>query len=1149
MHTSFNKYHLSTQLSRKSLRDVYLAYPVDEPEHKVVLKVFDATCVPSNYDYADFAERANLLKQLNHQHIVPVLDIGVEEGEPYVVSEYLPYGSLRSRMDSTSSERLTSTDAFNICIQLGQALGYIHQFHIVHGNVKPENILFDADGKVLLADLSLVGLIDINKLGYKSEAHGVSYMAPEQFISTVNEKSDQYALACIIYELITGRVPFTAHGFSLMWLKHSTDVPVAPSKIVPDLPQSVEVALLKALANDPAERYDDIAAFIEPFQSILLPQPAQAVQTSAFPLANTASSPDTGELSESASNESSTESRSSMPLLNELSMTASITDEEPEDAFTNASMEEEDEKQDIAAVMEEHEEDEEYVVDSKEEQYMLDAMEEKADDEDGYVLESMEDENKGEDPYMVRSMESEEYMTRSMKDENESEDPYMASSTEDEDEDPYMANSIGDEDEDPYMARSIRNEQEGENPYMARSIRDEQPEDPDIVESMEEEEEDEDVAEVAEEENEHAIENTEDDGYTAEYEDDDKYILDGEEDDGEDITENDEDIAEDDDEGIAEDDDEDMTEEDNDEDVEEGEDEYMVEETEEGHKYDYVASPIEEEEENQYIDEDEDETSVESDDFTSPSESLSPFEPGSRLTRRIAPSFDEYEDQDVEGSIEDEDTEDQYADAIENNASIESDDFALSSRTTFPFRPRSHSFRRATSFDEAEDEYEDNSSLEFGDDYDDNSSLEFGDDYDDSLIGNEDDFDSPSGTPFPFGSGNFSRQGTGAFKPRSRQRLNQQSGQLDDDDDNVGASVGIAEPPTPQKQTQLRGDKRLEPDLDEPPLTPPPTPAPSPRPRPARSKKGPTLLLIVVLIFSLGIVYTHFATGGSPTQHPTPTSKPSQAMAATPTPSESATSTSVIQPTDTSQSSPTAVATSSTTPPPPEGTPSAVATAAVSSTPVPTTPVSMPTPPPPPPPPPPKPTPTPTPVPRTNLVCPYQEFNQYTNLTREGTLDWEQWGLKKATDVNHKAGVKPQISNVTLLGHHGRITSDHTSPISFTWSDGTPTKSVNRSTGAIYVTGPPNTGFSITVPASTTPRTLRLYVGANLARGLFFASLGGITCKDASLDMTHDPTKTVDNAVYTITYSTNLPNQKLTIDYTEMESNGGYVLLEAAALH
>ena len=108
---------------------------------------------------------------------------------------------------------------------------------------------------------------------------------------------------------------------------------------------------------------------------------------------------------------------------------------------------------------------------------------------------------------------------------------------------------------------------------------------------------------------------------------------------------------------------------------------------------------------------------------------------------------------------------------------------------------------------------------------------------------------------------------------------------------------------------------------------------------------------------------------------------------------------------------------------------------------------------------------------------------------------------------------------------------------------------VNRGTGAISVSGLTN-GFSITVPASLSAETLKLYVGAYLARGLFTASLNGITREDASLNMTHDPTKIADNAVYTITFSTNVPNQKLTINFTEMESNGnaGYILLEAAAL-
>jgi hypothetical protein len=187
-------------------------------------------------------------------------------------------------------------------------------------------------------------------------------------------------------------------------------------------------------------------------------------------------------------------------------------------------------------------------------------------------------------------------------------------------------------------------------------------------------------------------------------------------------------------------------------------------------------------------------------------------------------------------------------------------------------------------------------------------------------------------------------------------------------------------------------------------------------------------------------------------------------------------------------------------------------------------------------------------VPQTMLDYTYQEFNRYTNLTNEGTLDWKQWGSNQATDVNHKAGVDSQISNITLVGD-GHAGSNHTNPINFTWSDGAPSQSAFGGTGAIAMTGL-NHGFSITVPASTTPRTLRLYLGANLAKGLFTASLNGVARQDATLDMRHNPMRTGDNALYTIYYSTNTPDQELTITYTILETNGsaGYILLEAATL-
>lgn len=116
-------------------------------------------------------------------------------------------------------------------------------------------------------------------------------------------------------------------------------------------------------------------------------------------------------------------------------------------------------------------------------------------------------------------------------------------------------------------------------------------------------------------------------------------------------------------------------------------------------------------------------------------------------------------------------------------------------------------------------------------------------------------------------------------------------------------------------------------------------------------------------------------------------------------------------------------------------------------------------------------------------------------------------------------------------------------------SPATPSPSVFGGTGAIAMTDLHH-GFSFTVPANTTPRMLRLYVGANQAKGLFTASLHGVIRQDATLDMRHNPMSTGANALYIVYYSTNTPDQELTITYTLLDTNGsaGYILLEAATL-
>jgi hypothetical protein len=185
-----------------------------------------------------------------------------------------------------------------------------------------------------------------------------------------------------------------------------------------------------------------------------------------------------------------------------------------------------------------------------------------------------------------------------------------------------------------------------------------------------------------------------------------------------------------------------------------------------------------------------------------------------------------------------------------------------------------------------------------------------------------------------------------------------------------------------------------------------------------------------------------------------------------------------------------------------------------------------------------------------SLAGNYVSQNQTYNLTNEGTLDWIDWGLNTPQDVNQKASVPQQISNFTVIGNSTVQRDSYYSNSNIEWFDGTPQPDTASSqTWGVYVAGI-NNGFSITVPASTTPRTLRVYVGAKLARGEFTASLDGKTFTDATLDMTDDPNSTEANSIYTVVFNGSAANQVLTVRYTAIATNGSnsYVMLQAATL-
>jgi hypothetical protein len=186
---------------------------------------------------------------------------------------------------------------------------------------------------------------------------------------------------------------------------------------------------------------------------------------------------------------------------------------------------------------------------------------------------------------------------------------------------------------------------------------------------------------------------------------------------------------------------------------------------------------------------------------------------------------------------------------------------------------------------------------------------------------------------------------------------------------------------------------------------------------------------------------------------------------------------------------------------------------------------------------------------QTHLTSSYAEqtSNVY-NLTNEGTLDWIHWGLNAPEDVNHKLAVQQQISSFTLIGN-GVIQRDNHYANAYTWSDGTPViVAPPQQPSGVYVRGIGN-GFTFTVVASTTPRTLRVYLGAAHAEGHFWAGINGRTITDTTLDMRNNP-NIADNGIYTVTFSSSVPDQLVMVKFTvrASDASNGYVMLEAATL-
>ncbi len=271
MQGRLDHYNLAIPLAKKYSHSTYLSSHVDEPERQVIVILFSPSLFSSLSERKAFLQKTQRLKELQHPHILPLLDAGIEGKKIFVVRDYLSNGSLRIYIKQLPSKQLELYDALNIVLQVGEALAYAHQQNVFHGNLKPENILFDTNGQAILTDFHLVGQKDAIIRDQTSEEYAFCYMAPEQFAGRTDARSDQYTLGCLTYELITGRLPFATQSLASMMGQPNYTLPTPLSKHVADLPSILEAAILKTLAKDPAERFSNFSLFLEVIRSNLPP--------------------------------------------------------------------------------------------------------------------------------------------------------------------------------------------------------------------------------------------------------------------------------------------------------------------------------------------------------------------------------------------------------------------------------------------------------------------------------------------------------------------------------------------------------------------------------------------------------------------------------------------------------------------------------------------------------------------------------------------------------------------------------------------------------------------------------------------------------------------------------------------------------------
>jgi eukaryotic-like serine/threonine-protein kinase len=262
------RYELRNLAGSGGMADVYLAH--DEVLDRTVALKLLKDHFAQNHEFVErFRYEARSAASLSHPHIVPVFAWGeTRDGTCYIVMEYLPGGTLKRRIISEGA--LPARTAVAVALQIAEALQAAHEHGVIHRDIKPHNILITDSGHVQVADFGIARAAKTTTISDHGDIVGTAhYISPEQAMGEpVSPASDLYSLGVVLYEMLTGRVPFEVESLSDLPAAHAGGAPPHPRALNPNIPEGTDALVMRLLCKDPEDRYADANQLIKDLKRV-----------------------------------------------------------------------------------------------------------------------------------------------------------------------------------------------------------------------------------------------------------------------------------------------------------------------------------------------------------------------------------------------------------------------------------------------------------------------------------------------------------------------------------------------------------------------------------------------------------------------------------------------------------------------------------------------------------------------------------------------------------------------------------------------------------------------------------------------------------------------------------------------------------------